>query len=194
MARAYRHAGEYSKAAAMFGRYQFLLQEGFLIGSTDFWLIQQHDSDNLFAKEGESLGTDMRLVSRDDYVQDATRMLFEWNDSEAEFDLQFVNPENGTYVWSHTLADNAGRIDDEKIAGYNVEEYVIDPKTPGTWQVNVKYHGNKSLTPTYLKVTTFFNYGTPQETRQVRTFKLFVEGSNQQLMTITNPGESSISN
>ncbi len=188
MAMAYSDAREIRKAAAMFGRYQYLLQEDFLMPSDHLWLIQQHDSDNLFQREGEKLGTDMRLVTRDDYVQNATRLLLEWNDSEAEFELQFVDPNNKTFNWSHTLADNADRIEDEKIAGYSMEEYVIDPATPGPWQMNVKYLGNKNLNPTYLKLTVWYHFGTKNQQKVVYTFKLRLKGTNQQLITLNNPG------
>lgn len=188
LANAYRDAGQMSRAAALFGRYQYLLEEGMLAGSDDFWLLQQHDSDNLFQFEGEGLGADMRLVSSDEYVQNTTRLVFEWNDSEAEFILQFVNPEGRVFDWNHTYASNPSRIDDEKIAGYNSQEYIIDGSTPGKWQVNVTYEGNKSLTPTYMKVTTYFNYGMPGQRKEVRTFKLAVRGANIQLFGLENRG------
>ncbi|MBC2840698.1 carboxypeptidase-like regulatory domain-containing protein [Robiginitalea sp. SC105] len=187
MANAYRDTRQYAKAAALLGRYQYLLTEGYLIGSDDFWLIQQHDSDNLFAMEGENLGTDMRQVTTDPYLDGATRLVFEWNDSEAEFELQFINPNGATYDWKHTYADNSERIEDEKISGYGTAEYVIDPSTPGPWQVNVTYLGNKSLTPSYLKVTTYTNFGTSRQQKQVETFKLFLKGASQELMTLNNP-------
>ncbi|WP_420593244.1 hypothetical protein [Robiginitalea biformata] len=188
MANAYRDAGQYAKAAALFGRYQYLLYEGFLIGSDDFWLIQQHDSDNLFQMEGEDLGTDMRQVTTDPYLEGATRLVFEWNNSEAEFELQFINPNGAAYDWKHTYADNSSRIEDEKISGYSTAEYVIDPSTPGPWQVNVTYLGNKSLTPSYLKVTTYTQFGTSKQQKRVDTHKLFLKGASQELLTINNPG------
>ena len=192
MANAYRDAGELTKAAAMFGRYQYLLKEGYLVGSDAFWLMQQHDSDNLFKSYGERLGTDMREVTTDPYVDGATRLIFEWNDSGAEFELQFVNPENRTYTWEHTYASNAARIEDEQMSGYAMEEYVIDPATPGTWTVNITYLGNPSLTPTYMKVTTYYNFGQKNQTKEVHTFKLFLKDSNQRLLTLTSPGNARI--
>jgi hypothetical protein len=176
----------------MFGRYQYLLKEGYLVGSDAFWLMQQHDSDNLFKSHGERLGTDMREVTTDPYVDGATRLVFEWNDSGAEFELQFVNPDNRTYTWEHTYARNAARIEDEQMSGYAMEEYVIDPATPGTWTVNVTYLGNPSLTPTYLKVTTYYHFGQKNQTQEVQTFKLFLKGSNQRLLTLTSPGNARI--
>ncbi len=192
MATAYRDAGEFSKAAAMFGRYQYLLKEGFLVGSDDFWLMQQHDSDNLFQVYGEQLKTDMRIVTTDPYVEGATRLVFEWNDSGAEFELQFVNPDNRMYSWEHTQAKSSDRIEDEQMAGYAMEEYVIDPSTPGEWTVNINYLGNKSLTPTYLKVTAYYRFGQKNQTKEVHTFKLFLQGSNQRLLTLTAPGNARV--
>lgn len=192
MANAYRDAGEFSKAASMFGRYQYLLKEGYLVGSDAFWLMQQHDSDNLFKVYGEQLSTDMRLVTTDPYVEGATRLVFEWNDSGAEFELQFVNPDNRTYLWEHTQAKNSERIQDEQLAGYAMEEYVIDPATPGEWTVNINYLGNTSLTPTYLKVTTYYRFGQRNQTKEVHTFKLFLKGSNQRLLTIGSPGSARV--
>lgn len=192
MANAYRDAGELSKAASLFGRYQYLLQEGFLVGSDDFWLMQQHESDNLFAQSGKELGADLRDFSTDPYLEGATRLVFEWNETGAEFELQFVNPNNQFYTWEHTYAKNGTRLDDEQMAGYAMEEYIIDPATPGSWNVNVTYLGNPALTPTYLKLTVYRNYGKANQSKQVYTYKLFLQGSNQRLLTVNAGGQVSV--
>jgi hypothetical protein len=49
----------------------------------------------------------------------------------------------------------------------------------------VRYLGNKSLTPTYLKVTLYDNYGTTAQRREVRVFKLSLKDVNQRLFTLT---------
>ncbi len=43
-----------------------------------------------------------------------TRVVFEWNDGEAEFELQFVNPGKQYHIWKHSLADNPELIAREK--------------------------------------------------------------------------------
>ncbi|MDG1573064.1 carboxypeptidase-like regulatory domain-containing protein [Robiginitalea sp. M366] len=190
LARAYRAAGEAGKAAAMYARYKYLLDEGYLTASEEFGKIIQHESDNLLALEGRSLGADPRKVQTDPYVDGSTRVVVEWNDSEAEFDLQFVNPEGQYTTWKHTYADNEALILDEKDNGYSVAEFVIDENLPGTWKVNAVYHGNKSLTPTYVKITTYTRYGQRGQQQQVRTFRLQLKGVNQELLTLVNPGVS----
>jgi uncharacterized protein YfaP (DUF2135 family) len=112
-------------------------------------------------------------------------MVFEWNDGEAEFDLQFVNPENQYHIWKHTNASDPEGIMKEKEIGFNSEEFLIDSSLPGTWEVNVRYYGNKSLTSTYLKVSIYDNYGSRSQRKEVRVFKLSLKDVNQRLFTLT---------
>jgi len=113
-----------------------------------------------------------------------TRLVFEWNDVEADFDLQFVNPENQYYTWKHSMFDKADLIAREKDLGYNTTEYLVDDALPGTWKLNVNYLGNKSLTPTYLKATIYSNYGTLMQQKEVQVFKLSLKNVNQRLFTV----------
>ena len=192
LARAYRAEGETGKAASMFARYKYLLDEGFLSPSGDFGKIMQHESDNLLALEGGDIGADRRKIQTDPYVDGSTRVVVEWNDSEAEFELQFVNPEGQYSSWMHTYAEMEDRILDEKDNGYAIAEFVIDENLPGTWTVNAIYRGNKSLTPTYLKVTTYTAYGERGQRKNIRSFKLQVKDVNQRLFSLDNPGVSRV--
>jgi len=88
-------------------------------------------------------------------------------------------------MWKHSLADNADVIYREKDFGYNITEYLLDGSLPGTWQVNINYSGNKSLTPTFLKATVYYNYGTSAQRKEVKTFKLSLKNVNQELFKIT---------
>ena len=192
LANAYRDARQYDKAARMFFRYKYLLDENFLVTSEDFSKIMQHESDNLLSLHVRDVGVDIDEILTDPFVQNTTRVVLEWNDTEAEFELQFVNPEGQYHTWKHTYADNEERLLDEKMKGYAAEEQIIDRALPGQWQINVKYLGNKSLTPTYLKVTTYYNYGERDQQKQVRTFRLYLQGAWQELLTLNNPGTSRV--
>lgn len=192
LANAYRDARQYDKAARMFFRYKYLVDENFLVASEDFSKLLQHESDNLLKLHVRDVGVDIDKILTDPFVENTTRVLVEWNDTEAEFELQFVNPEGQYHTWKHTYADNEERILDEKMKGYAAEEQIIDRALPGQWKINVKYLGNKSLTPTYLKVTTYYNYGERDQQKQVRTFKLMVKDVWQELLTLNNPGVSQI--
>lgn len=188
----YRDAGAYDKAASIYARYKYLVDENFLLPSEDFSKIIQHESDNLLKLHASQIGANAKKIVSDPFVQNTTRVVVEWNETEAEFELQFVNPEGQYHNWKHTYAENEDRIIDEKMAGYSMEEHIIDNALPGLWELNVRYDGNKSLTPTYLKVTTYYNYGERDQKKQVNTFKLTLRNNWQKLLSINNPGVSRV--
>jgi len=102
-----------------------------------------------------------------------TRIVFEWNDPYAEFELQFVNPQKKFFKWSHTKQDNQERMLDEIKNGYFTEEYIIDDEKPGEWIINIQsFNEEETINPTYLKYTIYNNYGLANETRKVKVIKL----------------------
>ena len=188
LANSYRSLGRYEKAAAQYKRYDYLVEEGLIpVDSVSFVPILNREYNNLLFLHAPALvsvaNRESLFVEEEDFQ--GTRLVFEWNDGEAEFDLQFVNPEEQYTLWKHSLASDSELIMKEKEIGFNTREFLIDGSLPGTWQVNVRYHGNKSLTPTYLKVSIYDNYGTRSQRKQVRVFKLSLKDVNQRLFTLT---------
>ncbi len=194
LAEGYRDTKNFKKAAAMYARYNYLVDEGFLQPDTvGLGVIIARDAENLLALEGDKVfdgaKSGKRLAKYTEFK--GTRLLFEWNDSEAEFALQFVNPEKHYYIWKHTSTANAERIMDEKLKGYSSEEFLIDGSLAGKWQVNVNYLGNKKLEPTYLKVTTYFNYGLNSQRKEVNVYRLSLKDVNHKLFDLVNSGSIS---
>ncbi len=102
------------------------------------------------------------------------RIVFEWNDSYNEFELQFVNPNKKYYTWYHTKLSNANKMLDEAKNGYAMQEYVIDDGETGEWIINLKNLSSEaSLNPTYLKYTVYTNYGKKDESSEVKLIKLY---------------------
>ncbi len=190
MARSYRNIEEIKQAAAMFARYDYLVDEAFLeSGENDFTTIVQREYNNLLTLQkgaivNGSKGNNL-YVAEEDFK--GTRLVFEWANGEAEFELMFVNPENQYYTWKHTLAENPEEIMTEKNLGYNIKEYLVDGSLPGTWKVNINYRGNKSLTPTYLKATIYTNYGTRDQKMEVKVFRLGLKDVYHELFTVNAP-------
>ena len=183
LANSYRQIGDYQKAVGLHSRYGYLLENGFMSDERgEFTGLMDRELNNLIALKGGDLISKKNLrkyALEDDFK--GTRLVFEWADGEAEFDLQFVNPENQYFKWQHSLKDDADRIRDEKKVGYSVTEYLIDDSLPGTWRVNLNYLGNKSLTPTYLKATVYHNYGSASQRMETKVFKLSTREVNQEL-------------
>jgi len=139
------------------------------------WLFfnrkNQTDIKELFVPKNETL-----LDFRND-----VRMVFEWNTSEAEFDLEFVNPEKQVYVFEHSLAANQDLITHEKEKGYSSKEFFIDNIGEGEWLINIIYNGNKKPAPTYFKVTTYYHWGKSNQISEIAVYKFEEEGVKVQL-------------
>ncbi|NAS13456.1 carboxypeptidase-like regulatory domain-containing protein [Poritiphilus flavus] len=187
VANSYRDLGKNKQAASIYTRYEYLVNEGMMPSdSAGFGTIIEREYNNLLMLNKSEVvpvtNVKSLYIAQEDFQ--GTRLVFEWNDSEAEFELQFVNPGNQYFVWKHTLADTDELIMKEKDLGYACTEYLIDESLPGEWQINIKYLGNKSLTPTYLKATIYDNYGKRSQRKEVRVFKLTLKGTNQELFTL----------
>lgn len=188
LALSYADVGDYRKSASIYARYDYLVAEGFIRAEDkEFTPLMEREFSNLLelhrkeltsteTKKGPSLNSDF----------EGTRLVFEWNDSEAEFQLQFVNPNDKYYNWEHSLLADPDLIRVEKLKGYSCKEYLIDGSITGNWKVNLKYLGNKSLTPSYLKATIYHNFGTPSQRKETRVFKLQLKEVNQELFQVRN--------
>ncbi len=159
--------------------------------SLDTLSVPAQGIDSLIFTEYDKLLTkadrkryDKRISSPED--RGIVRLVFEWNHGDAEFDLQFVNPANRYFTWQHSMKDTPDRIKDEKLKGYSSEQFFIDETMPGQWQVNMKYLGNKSFDPTYLRLTVYYNYGTPFEKQQTFVHRLSAKNVNYKLFSFVN--------
>lgn len=189
MARSYREVGNPLKSAGIHARYRYLQQQGFLeVDTVGIGPVMDRELANLRSLEKDIVvenGNQHQLITtKNDFK--GTRVVFEWNDGEAEFELQFVKPDKQYHTWKHSLANNDKLITREKNLGYSTMEELLDGSVPGIWQVNVKYLGNKSLTPTYLKASVYYNYGEISQRKEVKLFKLSLKNINQELFKLRN--------
>lgn len=180
------------KSAILYARYFYLLDQGFMSADTTmFSKMLNRDFNNLLALEKtDVVKSKTKKIKVDDEDFDGTRIVFDWSDSEAEFELQFVNPENQFYTWTHSLEASPNTISREKDYGYSTREYLIDASLLGTWKVNLKYLGNKSLTPAYLRATIYHNYGTKSQSKETKVFKLDIKDVNRQLFQINKAAQT----
>ncbi len=102
------------------------------------------------------------------------RIIFEWNNLDSEFDLNIINPQKRFFTWSHTRSENAVRIKQQHEQGYGLEEFYLTSSDIGEWTFNIKYYGNykNGKEPTYIKITTYKNFGYPNETKEIQVVRL----------------------
>ncbi len=113
------------------------------------------------------------------------RLVLEWNNPDAEFTVQFVNPQNRFFNWEHTDVSERKRILDGLQHGYASEQFeIVGAETVGDWILNVTYFGNRTLgnkMPTFLKCRVQYNFGKPNQRSEEFLVRLQLEGEEQQL-------------
>ncbi|MBT8253099.1 MAG: TonB-dependent receptor plug domain-containing protein [Flavobacteriaceae bacterium] len=173
LALGYSMAGEYQKALELYKR----IDKNLNVGSTDFTGLRrtiQNEMKNLIAQHGQQLN----LLGVDDKykrpVKYRSRIVFEWNDLDVEFDLNIVNPQNRFFTWSHTQAENSQRILQQHQEGYGLEEFYLTSGDLGEWKFNMKYYGKTSndKAPAFIKISTYKNFGSPNQTVDIKVVRM----------------------
>lgn len=113
------------------------------------------------------------------------RVVLEWSNPDAEFVVQFVNPQKRFFNWEHTDTSDKRRILDELQHGYASEQFeIVGSETVGDWILNVTYLGNRSQgnkTPTFLKCTVQHNFGKANQKQEDFLVRLGEANDEQQL-------------
>ena len=169
----YTELKQYKKAL---NTYNYFFNKGFT--------IEKNGIGDIMTREAEALTSKISKTNLPDEKTLDTRIVFEWSSSEAEFTLEFINPQKQVYKIEHTLSDNSSLILDEKLKGYTSREFVIDGDIGGEWLVNLTYYGNKKYAPTYLKTTVFNDWGRSNEIKKTTVFKMTLKDQKTQLFKI----------
>ena len=142
------------------------------------WMYYRRSNQSKFKRKFVPVFKTSQEFERD------VRMVFEWNTSEAEFELEFVSPDRRAYVFDHSLSTNSDLIVKEKKIGFSSKMFVVEDLGSGEWLVNLTYKGNKKPDPTFLKLTTYYNWGKPNEKRSVKVYKLEIEDQKASLFKL----------
>jgi TonB-dependent SusC/RagA subfamily outer membrane receptor len=98
------------------------------------------------------------------------RIRLEWNDPKAEFQIQFVNPQNRFFNWEHTTSANPERLQKEIEQGFAIEEFELYDDLKGDWKLNVHYLGHMDTSdqqPLVVLCSIYTNFGTPSQRREL---------------------------
>jgi len=184
LANAYVENDQYKKAWRLYLSY---LMQGNDISDEGIGQILYDELEFLYYNRRQQTEIKEKFIPKSDNLYDFrndVRMVFEWNTSEAEFDLEFVNADKRVYVFDHSLAANEGLITDEKHKGYSSKAFKIDEIGIGEWLVNITYKGNKKPEPTYFKVSKYFHWGKPNQRQEVAVYKFESGREKIQLMRL----------
>ncbi len=168
-----------AKAKSELGRHQEALNEllalergntYFSVNASGISKTLKREIKNLISRHKSKLNLANVDAEYLNNVRYKVRLVFEWNVSGAEFELQFVNPQNRYFNWEHTNTALRARIEDELKNNYRVEEYEFYGDVAGEWVINAKYLGDKMKSgqvPLVLKATIYEDFGYPTQTKEV---------------------------
>ena len=73
----------------------------------------------------------------------------------------------------------------EQVQGYGLEEYFMTASDKGDWLFNVTYLGkNSKIEPVFLKVTTYTNYGKPNQSETIKVIPLENTNTKETVLTV----------
>ncbi len=173
LALGYNYNGQYEDALKLYNN----IDKNIGVGGINTLGIDKtitNEAKNLIALHGDKLNTNGVNPKFLKPIKYKSRIVFEWNDLEAEFDLNIINPQNRFFTWSHTRAENSQRIAQQKELGYGLEEFYLTSSDVGEWIFNMKYYGTnaKKKLPTYIKITVYKNFGSPEQTKKISVVRL----------------------
>ncbi|GAB5399354.1 MAG: hypothetical protein Aureis2KO_09390 [Aureisphaera sp.] len=180
LAKAQKNNGNYQAALDLL----LSIAKGSANPNVDFTPIQKtanQEIRNLVAEHKNNLELSKIEVSHLKKEPLDARIVFDWSDWDADFELTFINPQRDFVTWKHT-AENQTRLMDEQIKGYLQEEFEIAGGDKGVWQINVKYLGNRTEgneKPVFLRCLVQYGYGSSNERTEEYVLRLFKKGSEQ---------------
>jgi hypothetical protein len=166
--------------------YNYYLNKGFKISENDLGeiiaseIISNYNSD----KQDDSFKQKIIIKNPNKNIESDVRLVFEWNTSEAEFILEFVNPNMQVYSIENSIDKNNDLILDQKKKGYTSKEIFIDTLGKGNWKINATYLGNKQYKPTIFKVTSYYNWGRPNQSKKTNVFEFTLQNVKMQLLKL----------
>ena len=187
LALSYAHEGKIEEASSI---YQQIASGA--SGQASFTAIQESLTKEIrnFVRKNKAAITTTVLSTN--YNQEVgklyKRIVIEWNDPRAEFDLQIVNPQKRYFTWSHTQKEAYQRLASEANEGFNMEEFFLTDGDKGQWAFNVVNYGftdGDQGQPVYIKFTVYTNFGTPQEQKEVKLVRLSEIDKELNVLTIS---------
>ena len=185
LANAYLEAKDYKNAWKI---YKFYLNKGYKIEDNDIGTIINSEMIQTYInrKKDSSFSDILKSNDHQKIMKSDIRFVFEWNTSEAEFILEFVNSKNQSYKVENSLDADNDLIIDQKQKGYTSKEFMIEKLDEKPYLVNLVYLGNKQYKPTILKMTTYYNWGKNNQSKEIKVFELIIKNMKIQLKKLNS--------
>ena len=102
------------------------------------------------------------------------RIVLDWNRDDVDLDLQVIDPMLEMCFYSYPRTQIGGNLTPDVQTTFGPEEYSLRNARRGDYYIKISYNNSidKNEPPTFIKVTTFKNFGKPNETKEVEVIRL----------------------
>ncbi|WP_431122128.1 carboxypeptidase-like regulatory domain-containing protein [Flagellimonas flava] len=108
-----------------------------------------------------------------------TRIVMTWSNPEINLGIQIINPESQYKTWDNN----------ENQEGSTTKQFLFEEEPKGEWQINLQLFEG---TTTYLRVTSYFDYGLPTQHQKQMLFKLTPNYQGNHLFSVNTQKDSII--
>ncbi len=161
--------------------YNYYLQKGFKITDNDISAIIASEIMAVYDLDYETNRKKIQINNPTKNLVSDVRMVLEWNVSEAEFIVELVNPKLEVFKLKNLASHNPQLILAQKKEGYFSKELIVKELNEDNHLINLTYLGNKQYKPTYFKLTTFYNWGRENQTKEIQVFEMNTKDLKVQL-------------
>ena len=103
------------------------------------------------------------------------KIVIDWNHNDTDIDLWVIDPNNEKCYYGHKKTKQGGLLSDDMTEGFGPEQFLLKNAIKGNYQIKIKYYASnqqKVSGPTFLKITTFKNYGKKNEVKTSQLVRL----------------------
>ncbi|WP_298764290.1 hypothetical protein [uncultured Polaribacter sp.] len=162
--------------------YKLYFKNGLKIENDDIGDMITSEIKTTYTKDSLNNAAKIKIADAKKVKNYDVRMVFEWNTSDAEFILEFVNENGEIFNLENSISENNELYNHQKKNGYTAKEIVIEQLANTNLLVNFTYLGNHKYSPTTLKVTTYFNWGKKLESKKIKVFDFGIENKKINLL------------
>ncbi len=140
---------------------------------------------NLLHTEGANISPNEKDKPYTNKVHFDARILVMWSKSNAEFELQIINPDKRFFTWEHSEFGDRQRYLSDVKNDANTEEFQLIDAQKGDWYIKVNDLAEfATLEPVYLKCVVFYDFGLPSQRKEVQMVPLASERDNESFFRI----------
>ena len=141
-------------------------------GIEDISFVEMNNLIALHKNELDLSNIDKRFISP---MNMDLRVVVDWNHNDTDIDLWVIDPKDEKCWYQNKRTKIGGILSDDMTEGFGPESFKLKEAISGNYEMFIDYYSDnvqKISGPTFLKVTVFKNYGTKDQQKILKVYRL----------------------